>query len=444
MALEITHQDDTPLSGLTLIAERGVPSDIVDLKIKNTGVTDIVGAFLTLYAETAPGSGIYVPFGQPAVDERQGRFQITGQDTLSTAGQEVVLDVVQPMGHLASAHLPPIKPGDWILADFWIQQGTNSAGGGAITLKIEVANDRAASPLPVGVSWVGSGIATGLKQGRSILLTGRATLANGPADDGITVDPGTWLINGEEYAETVADPLTLDQDDGAAAALVGGESYIAAITQGTDLAPNITKGLKDLVPIKPTPPVGELILAWVTVVYNATASVINQSDIESDITYGRYLVVNPGSGLSVIVHAGEAIINDFAQIRAIKGSVLLVASSENRIWLQWDGSIVVTQTDAIPSAGAIKIAFAVTDGTDVTSLTDTRRYIHSGRLRNETPVGVQDSVNVDFTINDDEDGMLVKSSAVMVEPEDFTRVGRTITFVTPPSGGDVLRWFHIG
>lgn len=375
MPLLITHQDDTEITGLSLTAERGVPSSTVDVKIKNTGAQDVVGAYLTLYTETAPGSGIFVSSGQPPVDERMGRFEITGQDSTATPGQEIVLGQVQPMGHLAVAQLPTIKPGDWILGNFWIQQAGASAGGGDINLKIEVANERLAYPLPIGVSKVGNGIDRGLNQARSYPIIGRHTTATGSPDDEVHVSAGEWLIDGVEFEDLTIQDVTLDQTDSAAATLGSGESYIAVLTQGLTAVPTVTKGVKGATPARPTPPTGELILAWVTVDYNAGGGSIQPGDIEEDLVYSRYRVGAPPSGLAVMVEAGEAIIADFAQVRPNKGLIVVLASSTNRIWLEWNGAIRVTQSDDLPSAGAIKLAEAVTNATDVTALTDTRRYI---------------------------------------------------------------------
>ncbi len=377
MSLTLTKPDDTELTGIALTIERGVPSEHVALKIKNTGTQNVSGAFLALYAEVSVGSGEYRTEGHPAVDERMGRFQITGQNSTATPGQQIVLGVEQPMGHLALALLPTVLPGDWILADFWLSQAGASAGGGDVNVKIEVANDVIAYPLPFGVSQVGHGIDTGRKQARSFLVDGRATSPTGTPDDKVHVSGGTWLLSDEEYADGSIEDVTLNQNDGAAAALTSGKSYIAALTQGIGNAPTTTKGLMGTSPARPTPPSGELILAWVTVAYQSGGtSIISSGNISADVTYGRYLVVAPASGLSVTVHAGEAVIADFRQVRSGKGTVVLTASATNRIWLEWSGALTVSQSDAPPSAGAVKLANAVTDGSHVTSLTDERTYIN--------------------------------------------------------------------
>lgn len=374
MPLILSKPDDTPLTGLTLTAERAIPSDHVAIKILNPGELAVEGAYVTLYAENAPGSGIYVTSGQPVVDERMGRLEVTGQNSDATPGQEIVLGVIQPLGHLAVAFLPTILPGDWVLADLWIEQAGSSAGGGAVNVKIELSNEQTARPLPIGVSMVGNGIDTARKQPRSFVVEGLEITATGSPDDELHVAPGKWIIEGEEYEDLGIEDLTFDQDDVNGDPLTTGESYIAAVTQARDSL-SVTKGEKDTAPEAPTPPAGELILAFVTVNYNGGGTVVQNSDVDQDLTYGRYRPVAPATGLNVIIHAGEAIIANYAQIRTQKGAIPLAATSTNRVWLEWNGVITVTQDDVPPSAGAVKIADVTTDGSNVTDLTDTRRYI---------------------------------------------------------------------
>jgi hypothetical protein len=435
MALTLTYPDDTPLVGIALTIERGVPSAHVAIKIKNTGIQDVVGAFVALYAEAVGGD--FVTTGDPVVDERMGRFQVTGQNSVATPGQEIILGVVQPLGHLARGLLPTIKPGDWILADFWLSQALSSSGGGAVNVKIEVANESPAYPLPFGVSQVGHGIDTGRKQARSFFVGGRETTKSAIADAFVHVAVGTWLLLGEEYADASIEDVELNQNDGAAAALASGQSYIAALTQGIGDAPTVTKGLKATSPTKPTPPVGELILAWVTVRYGASGSVIQTADISADLTYGRFLVVAPAAGLSAVVHAGDAVIADFRQVRGVKGSVVLTGNATNRIWLEWSGVLFIGQVAASPSAGAVKLAEAVTDGTHVTSLVDTRTYISvfsAGALEVKATGGSPDVVGVATLVFPDGAVTDEGSGVVSIGFPDVTSKAEKATLLTASEG----------
>lgn len=377
MSLIFSKPDDSPLDSISLTAERGVPSTHVPFKVLNDGSQPVEGAYVVLYAETSPGSGVYRTDGQPAVDERMGRIEITGQDSSATPGQQVVLGQVQPVGHLAVALLPTILAGDWILGDFWIEQGGSSAGGGAINLKLEIANERTAYPLPFGVSKVGNGIDTGRKQFRSFPIEGLEFTASGSPDNEVHVAAGRWLILGEEYEDADGEDIPFSANDVNSDTLAAGESYIAAISAGVG-GFSVTKGVKDTTPDRPSPPGDEILLAWITISYTGSTPIIQTSDIDQAFTYGRYRPVAPATGLSVEIHAGEAIIADFGQVRQNKSSVALAASSLNRVWLEWTGVLTVTTSDVPPTAGAVKICTAQTNGTDVTALTDTRRYIAIG------------------------------------------------------------------
>jgi hypothetical protein len=377
MSLVMTHSDDSALTGLTLVAERGLDSATVDVKILNNGTDDVDGACLTLYAENDPlGSpGLYFSTGHPVTDELMGRFQITGQDSTATPGQEIVLGVVQPMGHLAKAQLPTIKAGDWILANFWLHQAGASAGGGSVNIKFELALEDNALSLPWGPTQVATGIDSGRKQPRSFLINGRGQFVSGPPDEHLLIAGGHWIIEGEESGAAAGTFLDFDQTDSAAATLAAGEEYLAVVTQGSSL--NMTKGLKAVAgsSVRPTPPDGELLIAWVTVSYSATTSIIDTGNVEDARIFGRFLVAAPPTGLYVVVHPGEALISNFRQIRTLPGQVALTASSTNWLWIEATGTITVTLTVAPPSAGAISLAVVTTDSANVTVNTDARSYI---------------------------------------------------------------------
>jgi hypothetical protein len=376
MSLTITKPDLSALGALAFTAQRGVPATKIPVAIKNTGIVAVSGTFVTLYAEKTPGSGDYDTSGHPVLDERMGRFQITGVDSTVTAGQFALLGQVQPLGHLAVGVLPTILPGDILFADLWLEQASSSAGGGSVNIKIEVAGESPARPVPAGLTMAARGIDSGLNQSKSFMLTGRGVSATGTPDALVHAAVGSWLLNGVEYADASIEDLTLNQNDGAAAALTTGQSYIALITQGAATVPTITKGLKGTTPVAPSAPAGEILLAVVDVKYGASGSIIAPGDItQAALTYGRYLVVAHATGLAADVYAGEALTNSFQQSNPLMKTVVLVASATNRIWLQYDGSLVVTQTTLQPTAGAILLATCVTDPSNVTSTTDNRIFI---------------------------------------------------------------------
>lgn len=376
MALSLTKPDGTALPVGSLTAERGVPSSHIAMAVKNIGITPIAGAKVVLYGETTPGD--WTTTGHPALDERQGRFQITSVDSSGTPGQTSGTVTPQPLGHLSSGTLPEILPGNTIFFDFWDEQASSSAGGGAINLKLSIDQDSAAVPVGYGVSLVGRGIDSGRNLPKSYVISGRALTASGTPDALVHYAAGSWLYQGTEGTDVSGGTVTLNQNDVAAAALVTGEAYRAAISQGASSTPTVTKGAKALVagagPLYPVVPAGEALLGFVLVSYGASGSVIGAANItQNTITFGRYAITT--TGLTATVHAGEALIGNYRQIRAVKGDVTLVASAVNRIWLEWTGAVTVTQTAAQPTPGALLLGTFTTSGSAVTSSTDDRIYI---------------------------------------------------------------------
>lgn len=375
MALLITQPGGALLGPLNFVVERGVDPAHVAIAITNPGVVEVAGGIVSMYAEQTSGMGDFLTSGHPSVDERWGRFQITGVDSSGTAGQDSGNGLVQPMGYLQNATLPTIKPGNTIFADVWLSQPTTSAGGGSVNIRIEIANEAIAVPVGPGVTAVGRGILSGVFEPENILLSGKLVTPTGTPDAVVHLSAGSYLLSGNQYTDGAL-TATLNQNDGAAAALVAGEEYQAIIVQDVN-ALVVTKGAKAVAgsSVAPTAAPG-IFLALVRVSYHAGASVITSGDITLNTpTYGRYLVVEAATGLTAKVHTGRALIANFMQQRALPGDVTLVNSATNRIWLEYTGVVTVTQTAALPSAGALLLATLVTSGGNVTSNTDNRTYV---------------------------------------------------------------------
>lgn len=378
MTIAITQPNGDPLDITTLTPQRGVDSAHYQIAITNTGVADVTEDSFFMLAEVVASSGDYESIGHPAVDERWGRFQVTGFDSSGTAGQEVMETGIQTLGHLAWAKLPTIKPGNSIFADVWLAQPSASAGGGAVNLKFGVARLGPAIPVEEGVTMVGRGIDSGVNQPKSFIVSGRVMTATGTPDDQVHVALGTYVYQGTEVVDGSAHAITLNQTDSLSSTLATGESYYAAISQGLSTTPTTTKGAKSAsTPDKPSLPLGEALIGFVLVAYGGSGSVIASGDLsDTDITYGRYAVTYPASGLSATVHAGEALTANFHQIRGQKSDFVLTGAATNILWLEATGIITkdAVTTDP-PSAGALKLATLVTDGSHVTSFTDNRTYI---------------------------------------------------------------------
>jgi hypothetical protein len=376
-AFEITDLAGAPLGVLDVTAERGTPSSHIQFKIMNPTASTISGAVGTMLAETAPGSGNYETSGHPAVDERQGRFQIMSVDSSGTPGQLVSVTAEQGMGYLAEAVLPPLLAGNALLCDFWIAQPETSAGGGAVRVKLTFDNDSPARPVAAGVTDVARGIVPGNDTPASFIINGCDLTASGSPDDKVHMAAGSWMYQGVPVTQGSTQNITLNQNDDAAAALVAGEEYIAAISLGASSTPTTTKGLKDTVPAAyPAVPAGESLIGFVHVLYHASASVITTGNLElTTLTYGRYRVTFPATGLSATIHSGRALTADYMQRHDVKEDVVLVNTATNRIWLKEDGYFIVTQTADKPTPGALLLATGTTSGGNVTGSTDERIYI---------------------------------------------------------------------
>jgi hypothetical protein len=110
--------------------------------------------------------------------------------------------------------------------------------------------------------------------------------------------------------------------------------------------------------------------------------VIQQSDIEQSLLYGRYLAIAPVSGLTLDLYPGEALAADYYLNHELTETLTLTASTTNYIWETPTG-IQVTTTNVQPSPGALPLWQAVTDMTHVTSLVDVRPFV--GVLGSLTP-----------------------------------------------------------
>lgn len=374
----ITKPDGSALSSVEMTAQRGIPSSHLSIAIENTGASTVQGAEVIMYAESSPSSGDFVTRGHPVVDERWGRLQVTSVDSSGTPGQEALITAAQIMGYLSNGILPEILAGNIIFADIWLEQPSVSSGGGAVNLKFEVAKDGPARAVEEGVTMVGRGIDSGVNQPKSYLISGRLLTASGSPDDKVHVAAGSWLYQGTAVIDASSHNLTLNQNDSLASALVAGESYYAAISQGLSTTPTVTKGVKSAsTPAKPSVPFGESLIGFALVAYGGSGSVISSGDLEDiDLSYGRYAVTFPATGLTATVHPGEALTANFHQIRSVKGDVVLINSTNNLIWLEATGAVtVVTGTADAPSPGALLLRTLTTSGGNVTVDVDNRTYI---------------------------------------------------------------------
>ena len=135
----------------------------------------------------------------------------------------------------------------------------------------------------------------------------------------------------------------------------------------------VTKGAKGAAPTRPDVPAGEILLGYASVAYQVGGtSDVEQSDLdEAAVVRGDYLV-EVVSGLTVRIGAGVGLVSDQETWKNVATTVALTHDETNSLWLQPDGTVAVSIDGLPPTVGAVLIAEAVTDATDVTTLTDRR------------------------------------------------------------------------
>lgn len=114
------------------------------------------------------------------------------------------------------------------------------------------------------------------------LVSGGVVSAAGSPDDTVSTGNASWYRAGTLLTMTGPQLSTLNQNDGASAALIAGEAYKAVISLGASTTvPVVTKGTKAVAAsaVAPDTPAGNVYLATVTVLYGAGGSVIQTANI---------------------------------------------------------------------------------------------------------------------------------------------------------------------
>jgi hypothetical protein len=367
LTLRIKKADGSPATGLTFTTVAGGDSAHSALAVENYGVDPTPNALLVLEALLGPD---YVPKGTRVTDELQGRFQITGQVPGSGGAAELAgFTQTQVVGYASPVLLPTIPVGTVILFDFWLSQPSTSTAGGSTPVRLVPYAGEPSIPLPRGVTDIAHGVLGGEGSDASYLISGGAITATGAPDDQIHRAPDSYLLEGVVKSDAGTADLTLDQNDGAAAALGPGESYLALVTYGADpTSPTITKGVKSATPTVPASPIDEVYSgAVITVTYQAGGtSVIGPGDIAQALIYGRYFLEDTGD-LHPILHPGKSLTSNFMQISSERETLTLIAASVNRVWKGRTGTTLIRTTDdEPPEAGALWLWTATTDGTHIT------------------------------------------------------------------------------
>lgn len=318
----------------------------------------------------------FVPFGLPLLDERWATITVTGEINPAAA----------VMSHQATATLPIGTTSDIPLDDIpqnaarTIQIQVNVPGNVAATfarLKLQVLGTDGSMPLAsLTILGTGSGVipADRIASLRS-LLRGSGVTANDT--DTVQIERGALVFD----ATIVNFPhtsKTFNLNDSAAVALAAGEQYLVTLSRAADGTVTVTKGPKAELVTYPATPADHIFVSTLIVASadGATVTVAPSSVSAAAVHYAQYLV-RAGVGLAVLVSPGEGVTeSDRRQRDSAEGSIAVVATATNRIWLLGNGGKAVTQTDVAPEPGATLLAFAVTDGAGVTSIVDARRFTH--------------------------------------------------------------------
>jgi len=227
--------------------------------------------------------------------------------------------------------------------------------------------DQNAKGLADKIGIVGSGVVpTSRDIAKRCVLVGRNIVTDG--SDTIIVDRGLTAREGVEVVGLQSSHV-LNQNDGAAAALTAGQSYVACISQDADSVVTVTKGTKSATPSNPAIPSGDDWLAWITVPYDAGGSAIDGSNVDAaSLRRGNYLV-EAGSGLNVVINSGAGIgTTSHYMWDDSKVIVPVTASVTNYIWKRPDGSGDASLTEVMPVDGSILLAEADCDGSGVTAI----------------------------------------------------------------------------
>lgn len=382
--LELWNAADSALvTTLTLAGTAGDPTSATELHLwldkgGNSGKI-FKNVALAVEVEDPDNPGTWLAAGHPALDGYYVQAKVigtsnptnlTGIQCETTEWIALGTNRTLPCGTLRSNSARQIQVR---------MRGTSRAGttGGSITARLVPLWDNVYSGSPGGVQGgLGVGILTGVSDVNTrSWVEARLVTANGSPDDKIDISRGWWVYDGISRRGLKLDEQTLNQNDVAAAALTSGQAYKVLVSQaGTGGDPTITKGVKAAAAsaVVPTCPSGHMPVAVVTVAYRSGGTQISSSNIEQIAVDGRFRP-SAGSGLYLTVGAGKALLPGTFVENTASSSVLLTASSTNRVWLTASGDFqVVTTSDTAPSVGCIPIASVTTDASAITAVTDKR------------------------------------------------------------------------
>lgn len=380
MSVVIFQSDDvTPASELPL--ENFVAGDEttpVELHIRNTGEQLEANCRLVFQVEDLGSPGVFVSVGWPPVDELWGRGQIVGFDNSGDPSWSPELSLQIALGAYAFLELGDIPAGCAVYVALSV-----AAPQGADPLPwrfgASVVTDSYSTPAPPALTALERGVLPAVGDpSRSEIVEGGEVTVSGTPDDYVHVAAVRVELAGVPYGFVAAD-IQLDQDDGDAATLAPGESYLAVVYVDAS-GPAAVKGSKGADPAKPATPAGAKRLRTVTVNYDASGfSVIDAADLTDPTVRGR-CAVEAGEGLQVLLQGGRSLGGQTLRYSSGRQPLSVPPSSTVYVYQLANGHPEYSETETPPDSGAIgPLAEVDTDADEVLEVRDRRTY--AGRTR---------------------------------------------------------------
>lgn len=360
----------------TLSGDVGTPGTDANYGFWNnrggTGAPTITGLhFVAIAQATDPTSGadIWVSRGVPVLDDYEIEARIVGG--LSKTG--VLSTDWVPLGRNRALFAPDLANDEGVEIEWRVNAASDSASSGVRVALRPISSysvPTAGGLVDSGLGGVLSGL--GDSGSRYLVSFGGVTENSAAPDDYVELSDLVWIGGGRSRA-LLTHKIQITGVDGDSSALAAGESYICALTAADDGTITQTKGSKSAsTPAKPSLPLGEEPLAWVTREFDG---IINDVDIEQIWEVGLIPLSTTTGSLSVQLGKGMALVADSVIHRTGYDTLVLSASSTSVIWLLSDGTPSVQTDGSRPQQRAEAVYEIVTDLTEVTSIKDLRRIV---------------------------------------------------------------------
>ncbi len=371
--IQILNPDLTPMQDVQIDPfEAGQDSAIIPFAIHNTGpdVVDVADVLVVLQV-LDPTTGQWMSSGVPPTDELWGRLRLTGQDTTYAPNQLPEITDWLPVGAWRSLPLRTLLSGGIRHGEFKLRPPATAASL-TWSFRLAVVAAEHAHPVPPGTR---QGILTGLgDRGHSTLLKGFQVTPSVPPDDQVRVAAGHLIYRGNLIGH-VATTLALSQEDAAATPLAPGNAYLAVLSIGPN-GLTLTKSQQAPVPVRPSAPPWEPVLAVLAVLYQSSGlSEIDSTGLTDLRTFDRYQA-EPGTGLHLRLHPGRAIAGGTLRYHSTPTDLLVPPNTTTHLWQRANGAWELAAPTAPPPETTVlgPLWIATTDADTVIDLQDRRTY----------------------------------------------------------------------